>query len=651
MPIISIRLEDILTSPKDPIDLTSLPEEEVTAHIKRVYDFLPETATISVDQGIVTIAVSDESAEAARQVYQKHQRAVRMAERGQYQSAIRLFQEVLDVLPNHLDARRNLAMAHIELGNNAAAKQCLLQVLQMAPKDAQSLLIMANLYAQAEQDLDTAERFYKASYQIDPDSTYLLVSYGGVLAKQARFEQARDLFERAIEIEPDYPNPRYGLALLEAETGNAQTALDILDELFARPKSVDVRQDPVYEQARRLYLRASQQLAQEQSQEMMSRLEEVMDAFAARTGRLIHVVIDETLDLPATTQLAWVYGQNHHTIRYRPTDPALVPHLVAHEFEHIRLAHEAREAGRSKLFTTSDRTDQVATRFVSSTVVKLQRMGLGKQAIDGYIDQITHAISNQLFNIPIDMLIEHRIYHGEPFLRPSQLASLHATHAEALRVLTDDSIREMTPTRIYQASTAMNCAFAMVTDALFGGATNYAGPYQSTQAFSQGRRLFQVWEKAMARFKPGDEHDLVDEFARLLKLDGWYEWKPDDRDKTPEQVGPDLEGNTNPELLKDKELAAVMYCLDALQRFSDMIDSHVFQIVSEVALLGQSGLDYASSEKKYTLPSLPGERFSGLQLMCLMHVGLKRANPAADPKTGLDDAYSRALNLFQAEDH
>jgi hypothetical protein len=52
-----------------------------------------------------------------------------------------------------------------------------------------------------------------------------------------------------------------------------------------------------------------------------------------------------------------------------------------------------------------------------------------------------------------------------------------------------------------------------------------------------------------------------------------------------------------------------------------------------------SGLD--------ALQALPNERFSGLQLMCLMHVGLKRVEPSLDPETGLDDAYSRALSLYQ----
>ena len=70
--------------------------------------------------------------------------------------------------------------------------------------------------------------------------------------------------------------------------------------------------------------------------------------------------------------------------------------------------------------------------------------------------------------------------------------------------------------------------------------------------------------------------------------------------------------------------------------------------MSEIALLGRSGLDYASAEKKYALQSLPGEQFSGLQLMCMMHVGLRRVDPSVDPGTGLDDVYAQALSMHRS---
>lgn len=71
------------------------------------------------------------------------------------------------------------------------------------------------------------------------------------------------------------------------------------------------------------------------------------------------------------------------------------------------------------------------------------------------------------------------------------------------------------------------------------------------------------------------------------------------------------------------------------------------EITFEVARVGQNGIDYASSDKQYTLLSLPDEVFTGLQLMCLMHAGFKRLAPDADTGMDLDAPFLKALELFQ----
>ena len=69
----------------------------------------------------------------------------------------------------------------------------------------------------------------------------------------------------------------------------------------------------------------------------------------------------------------------------------------------------------------------------------------------------------------------------------------------------------------------------------------------------------------------------------------------------------------------------------------------------EIALLGSSGIDYASSETKYSLASIPNEKFTGLQLMCLMYVGFKKVNPSLNPAPDLDNAYETALKMFNSK--
>jgi hypothetical protein len=89
---------------------------------------------------------------------------------------------------------------------------------------------------------------------------------------------------------------------------------------------------------------------------------------------------------------------------------------------------------------------------------------------------------------------------------------------------------------------------------------------------------------------------------------------------------------------------AVMYMQGAMDTFADLPRDQVGQIVMEIARLGQSGLAINDPDRRYTLKSLPGD-YSGLHLICLMHVGFRLFDPSTDPGTGLQREYELALAM------
>ena len=96
------------------------------------------------------------------------------------------------------------------------------------------------------------------------------------------------------------------------------------------------------------------------------------------------------------------------------------------------------------------------------------------------------------------------------------------------------------------------------------------------------------------------------------------------------------------------DMASTMYIVAAMERFEKLQKKQVQQIAFDIAVLGMSGLDYSSSDKKYRLNSLPEENFSGLELMALMHTGLKQVEPEASTGMDLDGAYEQAQVLYAA---
>lgn len=90
---------------------------------------------------------------------------------------------------------------------------------------------------------------------------------------------------------------------------------------------------------------------------------------------------------------------------------------------------------------------------------------------------------------------------------------------------------------------------------------------------------------------------------------------------------------------------AVMYCLDALEKFDATTPEQVQAVTLEIALLGRQGLDTNDPTPKYSLRSLPGE-FTGLHLVSLLYVGFERINPGHDMGFDLSREYETAQQLF-----
>lgn len=148
--------------------------------------------------------------------------------------------------------------------------------------------------------------------------------------------------------------------------------------------------------------------------------------------------------------------------------------------------------------------------------------------------------------------------------------------------------------------------------------------------------------------EPGDEYALVDAWAEVLGLQGWYEWRPDD-EAYPALPGAQPTVASGLETPEQKHPAAVWFLLGALERYERMTDDEVRTVAFEFAVLGMAGLDHASSDQKYTLESLPGERFSGLQATCLMHAeGFARIAPDQDTGMDLQEPFQVARQLYEA---
>ena len=94
----------------------------------------------------------------------------------------------------------------------------------------------------------------------------------------------------------------------------------------------------------------------------------------------------------------------------------------------------------------------------------------------------------------------------------------------------------------------------------------------------------------------------------------------------------------------DIRMDAVFYMQGAMDEFAQKSKQEIGQIVMEIGLLGQGGLKINKPEVRYSLKNLPGD-FSGLQLVSIMHAGIRLFDPNVDTGTGLDREYEVAMAM------
>ena len=89
----------------------------------------------------------------------------------------------------------------------------------------------------------------------------------------------------------------------------------------------------------------------------------------------------------------------------------------------------------------------------------------------------------------------------------------------------------------------------------------------------------------------------------------------------------------------------VVFCLAALETFIEVGREGTKAVVFELASLAGGGLDINDRTSRFRLVSLPG-KFSALQLVVTMYVGVKKTAPRTDPGIDFSREYAFALAML-----
>ncbi len=175
----------------------------------------------------------------------------------EYSEAIKNFQQVIHLQNNHVKAYFNLGLVYLEEKNYTLAIQSFESVLKYESHNKDGYYYLGLCY-EIKKNIDNALHIYKLGIKENPDDILLSNNYGALLVKNKDYREAIDLFEnlfaknsqdptvcfnlglafdlnnqkieagkmyqKAIDLQPDYYEASFNLAKLNEDSNNFNQA-------------------------------------------------------------------------------------------------------------------------------------------------------------------------------------------------------------------------------------------------------------------------------------------------------------------------------------------------------------------------------------------------------------------------------------------
>lgn len=609
--------------------------------IKRVltvfYTKYGHTPKVEINGDQITISLPD----SVQQKYpDEFYRATELCTSKKYLEAIPIFQKLIEAEPKVSEYHRNLGQAYEEMGEHEKAIDSLIEALRWNPKNNWALLLMGNIYLRTEQDTQTALTYFDQIIESDPKNYLALSNIGGTFLKMEKLNLAERYLKSALKINPTFINALHGLGIIEFKKGNLIEAfnLGVTGLKACPPKDTQMRN-----LMEGFLIHISNSTPTNGSK--MDLVADYITELEEASGKEIQIQTVADLPVDAKIEIAENYGRDFHLVSYRPDSPR-VEHLICHELTHLKFILEARKVNENQLFTSGEVESLQFRKWLNATEKKLKSDGLPLDAIHGFIDRIFQGINSRVFNAPIDLFIEDLLFKDFKELRPYQFYSMIQMDKLALQAVTDPQILNLTPPALISKLKVYNTITARQVDNLFGTSLEAKYPLSPMEKSQLDQFWNEFLEYRLDR-APGEEYELVQNWANDLGLDSYFKLKPDPSNSTngkdPNEVIEKLEttqfGSDDLTPEEDQEMkkflaanadikinmAVFLHMVDALKFFKKLETRQIQEIAMELAMLGSTGID--PNKPGYKVSFQKGKGFSGQKVLAYLYVSMALGLP------------------------
>jgi tetratricopeptide (TPR) repeat protein len=633
-------------------------KEQVINEIVDYFTLGPFKPKVSLDDDWITIDIDTTTIIAQKDDYRK---VIALCEKGMYLKAKPLLEKLIEKNPTNSEYHRIMGQVLSDEGDQEEAIDSLIDALRWDPRNGKALIMMGNIFAKHRNDIETAITFYNQALKTDPSDYIAINNIGANLMNQNKAEEARQYFLKVLEINEAYPNAHIALGKIAWIDGDIRKAFEhsLLAVKFSKTK------DNVYQNAAKLTFDAAKNLINsDDGKEILNKYRHELEK---EGGLEIDIIEDSNISFAAKIEYAESYNHNKHVLRFKPDYPAN-EHLIMHELVHLDFAMEARKENENQVFVSTPNQKEKFIAKVKPELNNLLEDRVSEEIIDDVCEKFFTGLNSRVFNAPIDLFIEQRLFDRFPGLRPYQFISFFGLVQEGKQAVTDQNVIEMTPKSILSVSIIYNLVTAMQFRDMYG--IDMLPEFNANKGeMKQAEGFYSEYLEYKDDRQPGEEYELIENWAKDLGIDKNFELINESKLHTNgshsdkdildaiEQDPFDLE---NTDAKKEKEskeflesekeggtnMAVVMHMVGALEFFKDMDVEKIKTIAFEIAMQGTQGYN---TQKKYRLNSIPNKVFTGYQILAYYYVSWALTAPDLVPSLALpfDAEYEMAMQLHK----
>ena len=588
--------------------------------------------------------------------------AIKLCNSGKYEEALPYFDKSLAVNNKNDEAYRMKGQALMMLDRYNEATDNVIEALNINPQNVWTLILMGNIFVK-QNNIEGAMHYYEEAIKYHPNDAIAINNVAAAYLQQGMFDKALETFDYAFAIDDSFANTYYGKAIVLDKMGREREAWDIL--LKAGTSVMPRKENPnVIEEMNKFKMAIARRLAE--GGEGYRVVDRTIKELEELGGIEIRMEASDNISLSAKMEYAKIHGRQYHRIIYNERKK-YHEHLILHELVHLRMAINASKVGKNEIAITD--IDQVNAFhkkyafFFNKLITKI-----GEDGAKNVERQMRDGLALQLYNCPLDLLVEDYIYRNYPDVRPIQLLSLFSQEEENINSVQSAEKSKLFPPDIVKANKLMNIVTSLHLEELYG--INLQNYYKPTKAeFECAKDLYEEYKAYRDDYKPGEEYDLCRYFIEILGFEDLIVWVNEDvstldstlilhAKEAMQNVSADEIEERNREFKENHKdgidaaetLMMSMYMLDAMERFDKMQHIEVRKVAMEIATIGMTGIN-PNNKTGYRVPSFGDEDFGGYRLLAYYYVSFARELPELLSKLGLpfSQAYKTALQLYKGD--